>query len=157
MVFVGADHAGFGLKEKLIPYLKNLGYEVEDKGAFEYNEEDDYPDFVIPVAREVSKHPDKFKGLILGGSGQGEAMLANKFRDVRAAVYYGPGQCVATENDVSIIKLSREHNDANILALGARFLTEEEMRNAVKEWLNTKFKGETRHRRRITKMNRQNE
>ena len=154
-ILVASDHAGFGLKAKLVPYLQELGYEVRDLGASEYNEEDDYPDFIIPLAREVSMHPNDVKGIIFGGSGQGEAMAANKFNGVGAAVYYGQGQCVVRggeeEND-SIVALSREHNDANILSLGARFITEEEMKKAVNEWLNTPFVDDDRHKRRITKM-----
>jgi ribose 5-phosphate isomerase B len=153
-ILVGSDHAGYGLKEKLIPYLKELGYEVEDKGAYEYNEEDDYPDFIIPVAREVSKHPNDIRGIVLGGSGQGEGMAANKFSDVRATVYYGQGQCVVSEEQESIIKISRADNDANVLSLGARFITEEEMKEVVKEWLDTPFKDTERYKRRITKMDR---
>lgn len=153
-IFVGSDHAGFGLKEKLIPYLIELGHEVVDKGAFEYNEEDDYPDFIIPVAREVSMHPNEVKGIVLGGSGQGEAMAANKFHNVRATVYYGQGQCVVKEEHESIIKISRADNDANILSLGARFLTEEEMKEVVREWLDTPFKNTEKYQRRITKMDR---
>jgi ribose 5-phosphate isomerase B len=153
-ILVGSDHAGFGLKEKLIPYLKELGYEVEDKGAFEYNEEDDYPDFIIPVAREVSKHPNNVRGIVLGGSGQGEGMAANKFSDVRATIYYGQGQCVVKEEHESIIKISRADNDANILSLGARFITEEEMKEVVKEWLETPFKNTEKYIRRISKMDR---
>ena len=153
-ILVASDHAGFGLKAKLVPYLKELGYEVEDMGALEYDEEDDYPDFIIPLAREVSKHPKELKGIIFGGSGQGEAMAANKFSDVRAALYYGQAHCVVQEEDESIIKLSREHNDANILSLGARFITEEEMKRVVKEWLDTLFVDNARHKRRIEKMDR---
>jgi len=156
-IYIGSDHAGFGLKEKLIPYLTELGHEVEDKGAHEYNEEDDYPDFIIPVAREVSKRPNEVKGIIFGSSGQGEAMTANKFSDIRAALYYGPGCAVVSEENLSIINLSRSHNDANILAIGASFVTEEDMKEAVKEWLNTPFSGEDRHKRRILKMDRINE
>lgn len=153
-IYIGADHAGFGLKEKLIPYLIDLGHEVVDKGAFEYNEEDDYPDFIIPVAREVSQHPNEVRGIIFGGSGQGEAMTANKFNDVRAAVYYGQGHTVVPSEEGSIIRLSREHNNSNILSLGARFITEEEMQEAVKSWLDTPFIDSERHMRRITKMDR---
>lgn len=153
-VFVGSDHAGFGLKEKLIPYLKELGHEVEDKGSFEYNEEDDYPDFIIPVAREVSMHPNEVRGIVLGGSGQGEGMAANKFRNVRATVYYGQGQCVVPEEHESIIRISRADNNANILSLGARFITEEEMKEVVKEWLITPFKDTEKYKRRIAKMER---
>ncbi|MDP2641809.1 MAG: RpiB/LacA/LacB family sugar-phosphate isomerase [bacterium] len=151
-IYVGADHRGYGHKEKLVPFLQSLGHEVEDKGAYEYDEDDDYPDFIIPVAREVSQRPNEVKGIILGSSGQGEAMAANKFSDVRAAVYYGQGKCVVEEENVSVIQLSRADNDANILSLGARFITEEEMFNAVKEWLNTDFKNTDRYKRRIAKM-----
>ena len=151
-IFISSDHAGYGLKEKLVPYLQGLGHEVEDKGPYEYNEDDDYPDFIIPVAREVSTHPNEVRGIILGASGQGEAMTANKFSDVRAAVYYGQGQCIVQGENDSIIKLSRQHNNANILSLGARFITEEEMRQVVKEWLDTPFLSDERHLRRIRKM-----
>ena len=153
-IFVGSDHAGFGLKEKLIAFLKELGHEVEDKGPFEYNEEDDYPDFIIPVAHEVSMRPNEGRGVVLGGSGQGEGMAANKFRNVRATVYYGQGQCVVPEEHESIIKISRADNDANILSLGARFITEEEMKESVKEWLSTPFKDTEKYKRRIAKMDR---
>lgn len=153
-IYIGSDHAGFGFKEKLIPYLKELGHEVKDKGPFEYNEEDDYPDFIIPVAREVSMHPNEVRGIVLGGSGQGEGMAANKFHNVRATVYYGQGQCVVPEEHESIIRISRADNNANILALGARFITEEEMKEAIKEWLDTPFKNTEKYKRRITKMER---
>lgn len=153
-IYVGSDHAGFGLKEKLIPYLEDLGHEVEDKGALEYNEGDDYPDFIIPVAREVSQRPNEVRGIIFGGSGQGEAMTANKFSDVRAVVYYGPGCAVVEDEDASIIKVSRTDNDSNILSIGARFVTEDDMKEAVRIWLETPFSGEERHKRRIIKMDR---
>ena len=144
-VFFATDHAGFELKESLITFVKGLGYEVEDLGASELNKEDDYPDFVSLVAKQVSTNPEESRGIILGGSGQGEAMVANRFFNVRATVYYGgaPG----------IITLSREHNDANVLSLGARFLSEKEARDAVKIWLKTSFSGEQRHQRRIQKIN----
>ena len=153
-ILVGSDHAGFGLKEKLKAYLVELGHEVEDKGALEYNETDDYPDFIIPLAREISQRPNELKGVIFGGSGQGEAMAANKFSGVRAAVYYGPRQSVVQEENMSIIRVSREHNDANVLSLGARFITEEEMKKAVKEWLDIPFVPIERHKRRLEKMSR---
>ncbi len=148
-IFIGADHAGFELKGKLIPFLENLGHEVVDKGAFEYDAYDDYPDFMEKVAEEVSKNPNstEVRGIILGGSGQGEAMVANKFKDVRASVYYGPN------TNTSIIKATRNDNDSNILALGARFITEEEAFSAVKDWLEIPFSGDERHVRRINKMN----
>ncbi|MBI2086629.1 MAG: RpiB/LacA/LacB family sugar-phosphate isomerase [Candidatus Zambryskibacteria bacterium] len=153
-IYVGADHAGFGLKEKLVPYLQELGYEVDDKGAFEFKEDDDYPDYIIPVAREVSQRPNEVRGIVLGGSGQGEGMAANKFRDVRATVFYGERNCIVMEEHESIIKISRADNNANLLSIGARFVTEEEMRNAVKEWLDTPFKNIEKYQRRIQKMER---
>jgi ribose 5-phosphate isomerase B len=142
-IVIGSDHAGFELKEKLKVYLKELGYEVEDKGAFEYDAEDDYPDFIMPVAEAVSENPE-LKGVILGGSGQGEAIAANRFPNVRAVVFYG--------SNLDIITLSREHNNANILSLGARFIDEEIAKKALKIWLETKFSGDERHERRIAKI-----
>lgn len=150
-IYVGTDHAGFGLKERLVPALKKQGYEVVDKGSFEYNEGDDYPDFIIPVAEEVSKDPEGSKGIMLGATGQGEAMAANKFPHVRAVVYYGKAQCVV-DNEADIIKRSREHNDANVLSLGALYLTEEMMLDAVRYWLSTPFSREDRHMRRLAKI-----
>lgn len=156
-IFFGADHAGFELKNKLIPYVRSLGFEVYDKGAYKYNDEDDYPDFIIPVAKEVSVDTRGSRGIILGGSGQGEAMVASRFPGIRAVVYYGESMSALNggKDSVldSIIKLSREHNDSNILSLGARFITEEEAKNAVKAWLQTAFSGEERHKRRIEKIN----
>lgn len=148
-IFVGTDHAGFRLKERIVQALKKKGYEVVDKGAYEYNQKDDYPDFIIPVAREVSKDPDNAKGIILGATGEGEAMAANRFSNVRATVYYGkaPGE---TDNEESeIIKKSRQDNNANILSLGAKYLSEKEMLEAVRLWLSIPFSGEERHIRRL--------
>lgn len=150
-VYIGSDHAGFGMKTKLISYLQNQGYEVIDKGAYEYNEEDDFPDFIPGVAREVSLHPNEVKGIVLGGSGQGEAMLANRYKNVRAAVYYGPAMSIV-EDPQSVLTLSRSHNDGNILSLGARFITDDDACKVAKEWLETPFSGDERHQRRINKM-----
>jgi len=142
-IYIGSDHAGFELKEKLISFLEELGHEVKDFGAREYDAEDDYPDFIIPVAQSVSKDTES-KGIILGGSGQGEAMAANRISGARAAVYYG--------GEKEIITLSREHNDANILSLGASFLEDKEAKETVKLWLETPFSKEERHTRRIKKI-----
>ena len=140
-ILIATDHAGFELKESLKLFLGELGYEIEDKGAYEYHSEDDYPDFIKLVASAVSENPNELKGLILGGSGQGEAITANRFKNVRAIVYNSP--------NLEIIKLSREHNDANILSVGARFLTEEQAKEAVKLWLKSPFSEDERHIRRI--------
>ena len=112
-IHLATDHAGLELKEKVKLYLSDLNYEVIDHGAYEYDALDDYPDFIFPCANAVSNDPES-KGIILGGSGQGEAMAANRIKGCRAAVFYsGPKE---------IVTLSREHNNANILSLGARFM-----------------------------------
>ncbi|MFA5095286.1 MAG: RpiB/LacA/LacB family sugar-phosphate isomerase [Candidatus Paceibacterota bacterium] len=150
-IFIGTDHAGYVLKEKLVSSLKAQGYEVVDKGAFKYDEGDDYPDFVVPVAREVSKDPNNVKGIILGATGEGEAIAANKFPHVRAVAYYGQSQSVV-DDEADVIVRSRQHNNTNILSLGARYLTEEKMMEAVNLWLNTLFSGAERHIRRLGKI-----
>ncbi len=154
-IFIGTDHAGYVLKEKLVFTLKAQGHEVVDKGAFEYDEYDDYPDFVIPVAREVSKDPDGVKGIILGATGEGEAITANKFPHVRAVAFYGQSECVV-DDEADVIVRSRAHNNTNILSLGARYLTEETMMEAVDLWLNTSFSGRERHIRRLAKIDKIN-
>jgi len=143
-IYIGSDHAGFELKEHLKTYLGGLHFEVVDLGADKLEEGDDYPDFVVPVAKKVAENYGN-RAIILGGSGQGEAMAANKISGVRAAVYYGGPE--------EILKLSREHNDANILSLGARFISKEEAEKAVRVWLGTAFSKDDRHIRRIDKMN----
>lgn len=143
-IYLGTDHVGFELKERIKTILMEKGYEVLDKGAFEFNENDDYPDFISQVAKEVSQDPENNRGIILGGSGQGEAMVANRFSGVRAVVYYN--------SNTEIIKLSREHNNANILSIGARFVDENKIFEDIKLWLETPFSGEERHKRRIEKI-----
>ena len=141
-IHLATDHAGLELKEKVKLYLSDLNYEVIDHGAYDYDALDDYPDFIFPCANAVSNDPES-KGIILGGSGQGEAMAANRVKGVRAAVFYnGPDE---------IIKLSRQHNNANILSLGARFMSEEEMYKIIEVWLSTDFES-GRHQRRIEKL-----
>jgi ribose 5-phosphate isomerase B len=150
-IFIGTDHAGYVLKEELVKALTAQGYEVVDKGAFLYTEGDDYPDFVIPVAQEVSKNPVHSRGIILGATGQGEAIAANKFPHVRAVVYYGQAHSVV-DDEADIIIRSREHNNSNILSLGARYLTPEDVASTVKLWLETKYTGGERHIRRLAKI-----
>ena len=150
-IYIGTDHAGYVLKESIVSSLKLQGYEVIDKGAFDYNENDDYPDFVVPVAREISNNPDGAKGIILGGTGEGEAIAANRFPHVRAAVYYGKSECVV-DNESDIILRSRQHNDANILSLGARYFTAENVMSVINLWLRTPFSGDERHVRRLEKI-----
>ena len=141
-IHLATDHAGLELKEKVKLYLSDLDFEVIDHGAYEYDALDDYPDFIFPCANAVSNDPES-KGIILGGSGQGEAMAANRVKGVRAAVFYnGPDE---------IIKLSRQHNNANILSLGARFMSEKKMYKIIEVWLSTDFES-GRHQRRIEKL-----
>ncbi len=143
-IFLGSDHAGFALKNVLVEYVRELGYTAVDLGPENLNAKDDYPDLIAPVAREVMKKKGNGRGIILGGSGQGEAIVANRFKGIRAAVYYG--------GPIEIVKLSREHNDSNILSLGARFVREEDAKEAVRVWLETGFSEDPRHVRRIGKL-----
>ena len=157
-IFIGGDHAGFELKKRLIELLKSEGHDVTDFGPFKLNPEDDYPDFVIPVAKAVAGNP-LARGIIIGGSGQGEAICANKFSGVRAVVFNGnpkeeKGESLNPKKGLPLdeIILSREHNDANILSLGARFLNFDETKEAVSKWLATPFSKEERHIRRLSKI-----
>lgn len=153
-IYIGTDHAGYVLKEKLVSFLRAQGHEVIDEGAYTYDENDDYPDFVSKVARAVSKdEPDstKVRGIILGGTGQGEAITANRFPHVRAIVYYGKVTPVV-EDESGILARSRKHNDANVLSLGARYFTEEDLMEIVNYWLKAPYSGEERHIRRLKKI-----
>ena len=141
-IYLGTDHAGFALKEKVKAFLMEKGYTVEDCGALSFDKNDDYPDFVTPLAVEVSKDVES-RAIIFGGSGEGEAMCANRIVGVRAVVYYGGN------ND--ILTFSRQHNNANVLSIGARFMTSEEANNAVDFWLGVEFSNEERHIRRLEK------
>src|SRR5258708_7884456 len=143
-ILIGSDHAGFELKNALAAQLASVGHYVVDVGPYEYNPDDDYPEYVGSVAEQVGSSLGEDRGIVIGGSGQGEAMAANRFDEVRAAVYYG--------GDLEVVRLSREHNDSNILSLGARFLTEKEAEDAVHLWLETSFSKEERHERRIRKI-----
>ena len=141
-IHLATDHAGLELKNAIKDYLIEKGHEVTDHGAHEYDAQDDYPDFIFPCARAVAANPEN-RGIILGGSGQGEAMAANRIKGVRAAVYYG--------EEREIARLSREHNNANVLSLGARFISEQEIYDIIEIWLDEPFNG-GRHQRRIEKL-----
>jgi ribose 5-phosphate isomerase B len=142
MIYIASDHAGFELKQKLIAHLKDTDQQVEDCGPFKLDPQDDYPDFVYPCAVKVAQNPGSM-GLIIGGSGNGEAMAANKVKGIRAAVYYGGHE--------DLVKLAREHNNANILSLGARFISPEQAERASDLFIETGFEG-GRHQRRIDKI-----
>ena len=143
-IHLATDHAGLELKNAIKDCLKEKGHEVTDHGAHEYDAQDDYPDFIFPCAWAVAADPES-RGIILGGSGQGEAMAANRIKGVRAAVYYG--------SEWEIARLSREHNNANVLSLGARFISEQEIYDIIETWLDEPFEG-GRHQRRIDKLDR---
>jgi ribose 5-phosphate isomerase B len=142
-IYTGSDHAGFEMKRGLISFLKENNFDVIDCGPLEYVHDDDYPDYISIVAKHVGEEVGA-RGIVLGWSGQGEAMVANRFSNVRAAVFYGGTKHVLT--------LSREHNDANILSLGAHFITTQEANEATLLWLSTEFSNDERHIRRIKKI-----
>lgn len=142
-IYIASDHAGFEMKKDLISYLSQNDYEVFDCGPKEYVHDDDYPDYISKVARNIGSGEPAF-GIVVGRNGQGEAIVANRFPNVRCAVFYG-GQ-------KHMITLSREHDDANMLSLGSSFLTKEDARRAVDLFLHTKFSGDERHVRRIKKI-----
>jgi len=154
-VYFATDHAGLEFKNSLLSYVRDeLGYTVVDCGPSVYDADDDYPDFISVAAKNISNNP-KDRAIILGGSGQGEAIVANRFSHVRAAVFYGEPQTPQVDTSgqtLSMIISSREHNDANVLSLGARFLTLDVAKDAVAQWLGGAFSGEERHVRRIKKI-----
>lgn len=137
-VHLGTDHAAYELKEALRRRLTAAGHEVVDHGAKVLDPEDDYPVFIIPCAEAVATDPGSL-GIVLGGSGNGEQIAANKVRGVRAALAW------STE----IAALSRQHNNANVLSLGGRFVSEDEAWAIVETFLSTPFSGVERHSRRI--------
>lgn len=142
-IHLATDHAGFETKEYIKQWLTETGYEVVDHGAHAFDAEDDYPDFITPCAQAVATSSDDI-GIIFGGSGQGEAMAANRISGVRAGVFYG--------REDLVLQLLREHNNANILSIGARFVTDHEsVQKAVHTFITTAFSGEDRHVRRINK------
>lgn len=139
-IYLATDHAGFSLKEEVLSFLKEKEFDVVDCGATEYDETDDYTTWIPKAVEQVAADPENSRGIIFGGSGEGEAMVANRFKHVRATVYYG--------SERKIIELSREHNDANVLSIGARFISADEAKEVVAEWLALSFTNEERHSRR---------
>lgn len=153
-ILFASDHGGFELKKELVSFVASLGFETQDFGNFALDGSDDYPDFVIPLAKTISENPE-YRGIILGGSGQGEAICANRFKGVRAIVYYGKPDSTQVDADGHVFDMvtsSRIHNDANVLSLGARFLSLEEAQCTVKQWLEAVFPGDERHKRRLEKI-----
>jgi ribose 5-phosphate isomerase B len=138
-IAIGSDHAGFELKEKIKKYLDELGYKYKDFGT-DSNESVDYPDYALKVAESVAKK-EYDRGILICGSGIGMCMTANKVPGIRAALCH----------NIETAKLSREHNDANVLTFGARMIDENTAKDIVKVWLKTEFLGD-RHLRRINKI-----
>ncbi|HSX24337.1 MAG TPA: RpiB/LacA/LacB family sugar-phosphate isomerase [Candidatus Saccharimonadales bacterium] len=157
-IALATDHAGFEQLKQLKAYLESLGHTCEDFGPTELDPADDYPDFIFPAARAVAGAQCEF-GVILGRSGQGEAMAANRVKGVRCAVFYGPATAkdavdasgITSDNPYEIIRYSRLHNDANMLSLAAVYVDFEEMKKVLKLWLDTSFDG-GRHARRVQKL-----
>lgn len=159
-VYLAADHAGFRMKEALLEALSVTGHEVEDLGTHSFDPEDDYPDFVMPLAERVATEPGSF-GIVCAGSGQGEAMCANRHPGIRAAVFYALLAALDTldkegahsEDGYDVVRLSRRHNNANVLSIGSRFVSLQEATEAVRIFLSEPFSGEERHVRRLGKFN----
>jgi ribose 5-phosphate isomerase B len=139
-IYVGADHAGFELKQKLVAELKKLGYEPVDVGPKTLDPNDDYPDYAKPVAKAVSGGEVR-RGVLTCGTGLGMAYAANRYPGVRAAVVWSP----------EVAELARKHNDANVLIIPSRFVSEREGLEILHKWLDTKFEG-GRHQRRVEKI-----
>lgn len=141
MIYLGADHRGFELKEGIKKYLENLGYSYQDLGNTILDPDDDYPDFAEKVAEKISQNP-KYRGILSCGSGVGVNIVANKFKNVRATLGFNE----------EVAQVTRQHSDTNVLCLPADFLSQEKAEKIVKIWLETEFSGEERHKRRIKKI-----
>ena len=138
---LGADHGGFSLKAELIPWLRDLGYDIEDKGAHTFDPADDYPDFAEAVARAVSSN-EGVRGIVICGSGVGASVTANKIPGVRAGICH----------DTYSARQGVEHDDMNVLCLGARIVGIELAKELVSAFLDANYSGEERHERRLNKV-----
>jgi ribose 5-phosphate isomerase B len=140
-VYLATDHAGLFLKEEIKKYLQSQSFEVEDCGAYEPDENDDYPDYISKAAEKVSQNSESM-AVVFGKSGAGETIVANKYKNVRAVLGF------SQEN----VRLARQHNNANVLSLGADLVDFEQAKDLVTLFLTTSFSGEERHRRRLEKI-----
>lgn len=139
-IYIGADHQGFNLKQEIITFLQNGGYDVEDVGDKQLNPDDDYPQFAQKAAMAIlGSHDRDAKGILICGSGQGMCMAANRFKGIRAALGYDRDAAVAAKND----------DDANVLCLPAKSLTIDRVQEIINAWLNTPFGAAARYIRRI--------
>ncbi len=144
VIHLATDHAGFEQKEMVREWLESEGYMIVDHGSSSFEPQDDFPDFIGKAAAAVSSDPETSRGVIFGGSGQGEAMVANRYPQVRATVFYG--------GELSIPALSRQHNDSNVLSIGARFVENDVIKKVVWEWLHTDSLTDEKYQRRNEKM-----
>ena len=140
-IHIGSDHAGLELKAELVKHLTANGHEVTDHGPHEYDALDDYPDFCIPAAEAVAKDPTSL-GIVLGGSGNGEQMAANKVKGIRAALAWS----------IETAKLARDHNNANIIAVGGRMHEVSFVKEIIDAFIASPFSNDERHVRRIKKI-----
>lgn len=143
-IYLASDHAGFDHKEAVKVWLESENYPVIDEGAFTLDPEDDFTDVIARAAIAVAEAPASRIGIIFGGSGQGEAMMANRFAGIRATVYYGGNE--------KILALSREHNNANVLSIGARFVSIDETKKAIWDWLHAPVSENEKYARRNRKL-----
>jgi ribose 5-phosphate isomerase B len=142
MLYIGADHRGYNLKEEIKKYLDELKMKYEDLGAPSLNQDDDYPDYAELVARRVAEAPEEHRGILLCGSGAGVNIVANKFDGIRSALAWNE----------KVAKAARIDDNANVLSLPADDLSAEEVKKIVRTWLETPFTREERHHRRIKKI-----
>jgi ribose 5-phosphate isomerase B len=157
-IALATDHAGFDKLKEFRSYLESLGHECVDYGPKELDPADDYPDFIFPAAKAVAAGGCEV-GFIMGGSGEGEIMAANRIKGVRCGLFYGPAKAVEAvdikggeaSDDFEILRLNRRHNKGNMLSFGARFVDMENMKKAAKIWLDTEYEG-GRHDQRIAKL-----
>ncbi|HXE09873.1 MAG TPA: RpiB/LacA/LacB family sugar-phosphate isomerase [Verrucomicrobiae bacterium] len=158
-IALATDHAGFDQLRQLKEYLQAEGHECQDFGPQSLDPADDYPDFILPAAQAVASGECE-AGIIMGGSGQGEAMAANRVKGVRCTLFYSPAvartaidaEGRTSDDPYEILRLSRRHNHANVLSLSGRFLSLDEMKQAVQIWLSTPYDEAERHVRRVQKL-----
>lgn len=149
LVYIASDHAGLEFKKNVEEYLLDKGHDVVDTGAFKYDESDDYPDYIKPAVEKMVESTaelgeENVRAVVIGGSGTGEAIVANRFKNVRAVV--------CNSLNLEIVKLGREHNNANVLSIGARFIDKHFLNLALETFFETSFDKNSRHEVRILKI-----
>ena len=142
MIYIGADHRGYDIKEKIKSYLKDQELEHEDLGNFKYEKNDDFPEFANLVVEKVLEDPERNRGILICGSGVGMDMAANRNKNIRSALAMTPEMAIA----------SRKSDNTNVLSLGADFVGEKKVEEIIEAWLGASFSGEERHQRRLTRI-----